>query len=375
MEEIDIIRILKKLVQFPTENPPGRTKEIINFLVSEVFKESDGFINEIIPYQKRNIELHNLVSKIGTGPQKIIFSGHLDVVPAGGLSLWRYPPFSAEIEDGKLYGRGACDMKAGIAMLIGTIMNLKKYPELLERYTILFLGSADEEAGMTGAYTCVRKGVMEDAILLVVAEPTNMKLGIAEKGLLWMDLYIRGKAAHASIPGSGLNSIEGAMKLIPYLYECLDNTEDNLLGKSSLNIGKINGGIANNIVPEETKMSIDYRLIPKHDLKILVKKVKELDLTPYELIVKVTHTLPAVKAEINHPFIQNLKEITNSDFIGLPYATDTAVLINPKRPIPFLIYGPGDAQVIHRENEYVEIKDLVKSIDYLTKALLKTYLK
>ena len=374
MEEIDIIRILKRLVQFPTENPPGKTKEIINFLVSEVFKESDGFTNEIIPYKKKNIELHNLVSKIGTGPQKVILSGHLDVVPAGNQSLWRYPPFSAEIEDGKLYGRGACDMKAGITMLIGTIMNLKKYPELLERYTILFLGSADEEAGMTGAYTCVRKGVMKDAILLIVAEPTNMKLGIAEKGLLWMDLYIRGKAAHASIPGSGLNSIEGAIKLIPYLYECLDTTEDNLLGKSSLNIGKIEGGVANNIVPEETKMSIDYRLIPKQDTKILVNKVKELDLAPYELIAKATHTLPAVQTELNHLFIQNLKQITNSDFVGLPYATDTAVLINPKRPIPFLIYGPGDAQVIHRENEYVEIKDLVKCIDYLTKAIIKTYL-
>jgi succinyl-diaminopimelate desuccinylase len=375
MEETDIIRILKRLVQFPTVNPPGRTKEIINFLVSEVFKESDGFINEIIPYQKRNIELHNLVSKIGTGPQKIILSGHLDVVPAGDLSLWRYPPFSAEIEDGKLYGRGACDMKAGITMLIGTIMKLKKYPELLDRYTFLFLGSADEEAGMTGALTCVRKGVMEDAILLIVAEPTNMKLGIAEKGLLWMDLYIRGKAAHASIPSSGLNSIEGAMKLIPYLYKCLDVTEDNLLGKSSLNIGKIEGGIANNIVPEETKLSIDYRLIPKQDLNIIVNRVKELDLTPYELIAKTTNTLPAVETELNHPFIQNLKQITNSDFVGLPYATDTAVLINPKRPVPFLIFGPGDAQVVHRENEFVEIEDLVKSIDYLTKALLKTYLK
>jgi succinyl-diaminopimelate desuccinylase len=375
MEEIDIIRILKRLVQFPTENPPGKTKEIINFLVSEVFKETDGFINKIIPYKKKNIELHNLVSKIGTGPQKIILSGHLDVVPAGNLSLWRYPPFSAEIEDGKLYGRGACDMKAGITMLIGTIMNLKKYPELLEVYTILFLASADEEAGMTGALTCVRKGVMKDAILLVVAEPTNMKLGIAEKGLLWMDLYVRGKAAHASTPGVGLNSIEGAMRLIPYLYECLESKEDNLLGKSSLNIGKIEGGVANNIVPEETKISIDYRLIPEQDLKILANRVRELDLAPYELIAKTTYTLPAVITELNHPFIQNLKQITNTDFVGLPYATDTAVLINPKKPVPFLIFGPGDAQVVHRENEFVEIKDLFKSIDYLTKALLKTYLK
>jgi succinyl-diaminopimelate desuccinylase len=374
MNQDDLIKILRKLVQFPTVNPPGKTKEIIDYLISEVFKESKGFLNEVISYHKKDVELHNLVSKIGTGSQKIIFSGHLDVVPAGDLNLWTYPPFSAEIIEGKLYGRGACDMKAGIVMLIGIIMNLLEYPEFLKKYTLVFLGSADEEAGMTGAYTCVRKGIMKDSILLIVGEPTNMKIGIAEKGLLWVDLEVQGKAAHASTPHSGLNSIEGALILIPQLYKCVDDKENPVLGKSTLNIGTIQGGVAHNIVPEKTIMSIDYRLIPEQDTKILMYNLRKIDLAPYNLKAKVTHTLPAMQTDTNHSFLQNLKKLTNSEFIGLPYATDTAVLIQPKNSIPFLIYGPGNPEVVHKENEHILLEDIFKSIELLTKTLLKSYL-
>ncbi|GAG68223.1 unnamed protein product, partial [marine sediment metagenome] len=135
-------QILKNLVQIPTENPPGKTDEIINYLITDIFKESDGFNNEVINYRKKGIELKNLMTRIGTGKEKIMLSGHLDVVPVGEDSQWKYPPFSAKVIDGKLYGRGACDMKGGLTMLIGTIMNLKEYPELLENYTIFFLASA-----------------------------------------------------------------------------------------------------------------------------------------------------------------------------------------------------------------------------------------
>ncbi|NHJ24447.1 MAG: M20 family peptidase [Candidatus Lokiarchaeota archaeon] len=374
MNQHDLIKILRKLVQFPTVNPPGKTKEIIDYLISEVFMESKGFFNEVIPYHKKDTELHNLVSKIGIGPQKIIFSGHFDVVPAGDLNLWRFPPFSAEIMDGKLFGRGACDMKAGIVMLIGTIMKLLEYPKFLKKYTLVFLGSADEEAGMTGAYTCTRKGVMKDAILLIVGEPTNMKIGIAEKGLLWLDLEIEGKAAHASTPHSGLNSIEGALNLIPKLYKCIEDKENPVLGRSTLNIGTIQGGIAHNIVPEKTLMSIDYRLVPEQDLKLLINNLRNLDLAPYNLKTKVTLTLPAIQTDINHPFLQNLKKLANTEFIGLSYATDIGVLIQPKNPIPFLIYGPGDPEVVHKENEHIVLEDIFKSIELLTGTLLKTYL-
>ncbi|MFW9951309.1 MAG: succinyl-diaminopimelate desuccinylase, partial [Candidatus Thorarchaeota archaeon] len=89
-------QILKDLVQIPTENPPGRTDQIIDYLISDVFRESEGFHNEIMSYIKNSVELKNLITKIGTGQKKIVLSGHLDVVPAGEDSQWTYPPFSAQ---------------------------------------------------------------------------------------------------------------------------------------------------------------------------------------------------------------------------------------------------------------------------------------
>lgn len=367
-------QILKNLVQIPTENPPGKTDEIIDYLISDVFKESDGFHNEVINYKKKEIELKNFITKIGTGKEKIILSGHLDVVPSGEDTQWKYPPFSAKVEDGKLYGRGACDMKGGVTMLIGTIMKLNEYPELLENYTIYLLASADEESGMTGAYSCVRKGFMKDSVLLIIGEPTNMNIGIAEKGLLWADIHVYGKAGHASTPKLGINSIEGTLKIIPQLYDCLDNVENKVLGSSTLNIGKIAGGIAYNIVPDKTILSIDYRYIPEQDYTRLSKNLHAIDAFPCNVEVKITHTLPALQTKLEIPFIQNLKEISGKKIVGIPYATDAAVLVQKKNPVPFVIYGPGDPEVIHKPNEFIVLEDVIRSTDYLSKALLQTFL-
>jgi len=367
--------ILKNLVQIPTENPPGITDEVIDYLISDVFKKSDGFHNEIINYKKKDIELKNLITKIGTGKKKIILSGHLDVVPAGDDSHWKYPPFSAEIIDGKLYGRGACDMKGGLAMLIGTMMNLREYTKLLDNYTFLFLGSADEEAGMTGAYNCVRKGFMKDSVLLIIGEPTNMNIGIAEKGLLWADIYVYGKAGHASTPELGINSIECTLNIISQLRDCMDNVENGVLGSSTLNIGKISGGVANNIVPDKTILSVDYRYIPEQNFSKLNEKLLAINASPCNIEVKITNTLPALQTDMEIPFIKNLKKINGKKFIGLPYATDAGVLVQKKNPVPFVIYGPGDPGVIHKPDEYIILEDISKATEHLTQALIQTYLE
>jgi len=371
----ELVKILRELVQIPTENPPGKTDKIIDYLIEEVFDEAEGFKNEIITYNKKDVELSNLVTKIGSGKERIILSGHFDVVPVGDIKNWKYPPFSAEIVEGKLFGRGSSDMKGGLTMLIGTMMKLKENPKFLEKNTLVFLGSADEEAGMTGSYVCLRNGVMKNAKLLIVGEPTNLNLGIAEKGLLWAVIEVYGKTAHSSTPHLGINSIEGALKLIPHLYNCLDVKENNVLGKSTLNIAKIKGGDTINIVPDKTTLEVDYRLIPEQELGNLSKSLKSIEIPPYNLEIKITHTLPALQTKTTHPFVQNLLEFSKSNVVGLPYATDAAALLKPKNSVPFVIYGPGDPAVVHKENEYVKIDDVYKATEFLTKALLQTYVK
>ncbi|MFX0074994.1 MAG: M20 family metallopeptidase [Candidatus Hermodarchaeota archaeon] len=367
--------ILKNLVKIPTENPPGITDEIIDYLISDVFKEAEGFHNEIMNYSKKGIELKNLVTSIGTGKKKLILSGHLDVVPVSEDSQWKYPPFSAEVVEGKLYGRGACDMKGGVTMLIGTMFSLSEHPELLDNYTITFIGSADEESGMTGSYNCVKKGVMKDSVLLIIGEPTNMDIGIAEKGLLWADIHVYGKAGHGSTPELGINSIEGTLNLIPKLHNCIDSIKNEVLGSSTLNIGKIAGGIANNIVPDKTVLSVDYRYIPEQDFSKLSENLRAVDGSPCNVEVKITHTLPALQTDMRNPFIQNLKAISGKKIIGLPYATDAAVLVQKKNPVPFVIYGPGDPSVIHKPDEHIKIEDVIKSKEFLSQALLHTFSK
>jgi len=371
----EIIFILKKLVQIPSENPPGTTKEIVDFLIADVFKKEQGFQNQVIVSMKNGIELHNLVSTIGNGKEKIVLSGHFDVVPTGDASRWEYPPFSAKIKNGRLYGRGSADMKGGIAFLIGVIKTLSKIPDFFEMYTLIFVGTADEEAGMAGSVTLSNQGVMDDSILLIIAEPTDLKIGIGEKGLLWVKLKIIGKSAHGSMPYEGINAIEGALKIIPQLYDCLEEKTNVLLGKSTLNVGRISGGTAINIVPDQAILDLDYRIIPEQDHTSLIDNLKNLQKHNFSIEIEIIKELSALQTDANHPFIQNLKSISKSDVLGLSYATDAAHLVSVDNPIPFVIFGPGDPKNIHKIDEFIELEQIFQAIEYLTNALLQTYNK
>jgi len=371
----ELILILEKLVQIPSENPPGITKEIVDFLIADVFKEELGFQNQVIVNIKNGVELHNLVSTIGNGEKKIILSGHFDVVPAGDVAQWEYSPFSAKIKNGRLYGRGSADMKGGVVSLIGVIKNLSKIPEFFEKYTLVFVGTADEEAGMAGSITLSKQGVMDDSILLIIAEPTDLKIGIGEKGLLWVKLKIIGKSAHGSTPHEGINAIEGALKIIPQLYDCLEEKSNVILGKSTLNIGKINGGTAINIVPDQAILDLDYRIIPEQDHNSLIDNLKNLQKQNFSIDIEIINELTALQTDSNHPFIQNLKEISKSEVLGLSYATDAAHLVNVNNPIPFVIFGPGDPSNIHKIDEFIELEQIFQATEYLTNALLQTYSK
>ena len=371
----EIISILKKLVQIPSENPPGITKDIVKYLISNVFKEEEGFRNQVVIYNKNGVELHNLISTIGDGEEVIAFTGHFDVVPIGDASQWKILPFSAQVKDGRLYGRGSADMKGGIAFLIGAIKILSKIPEFLEKYKLMFLGTADEEGGMTGSITLSKHEVMEKTILLVIAEPTNLKIGVGEKGLLWVKLKITGKSAHGSMPQEGINAIERALEILPQLLEFLGDKNNDILGKSTLNIGKISGGTAINIVPDQVVLDLDYRLIPEQDQKLLLKNLKNLQKSELPINLEILKELPALLTDYNHLFIQNIKDISKNEIVGLPYATDAAHFINSKNPIPFVIYGPGDPKKIHKTDEYIETEQIFKAIEHLTSALLRTYLK
>lgn len=370
----ELVYILKRLIQIPTENPPGKTIEVVHFLNNEVFLEEEGFQNEIISYMENGVELHNLITKLGSGKNKIFLSGHFDVVPVGDQSKWIYPPFSAKEVDGKVHGRGSADMKGGITSLIGVMKLIRTNPNFLNNFQLVFLGTADEETGMSGSFTLAERGYLDNAQLLIVAEPTNLNIGIAEKGLLWVKLKLFGKSAHGSMPNEGINAIEGALNIIPQLHNCLDRKENEILGQSTLNIGKIIGGTKINVVPDYSELEVDFRLIPEQQQETVINKLKSLKTESCNIELEIMKDHPALQTDLNDPFVKNLKKFANTKYIGLSYATDAVYYINPNNPIPFVIFGPGNPNIIHKIDEWVSLDYIFKATELLTDALIQTFI-
>ena len=365
-----LVPILQNLIKIPTENPPGKTREIVDYL-SGLFPSEKGFRTKIIPYKHGEVELHNIVVELGTGIQKIVLCGHLDTVPAGSHTNWKHKPFDGILEDGKIYGRGSADMKGGVVSIIGVLYNFIENKEFLQKYTLVFAGTADEEAGMSGAETLEKTGIMDNAILLIVPEATNLQVGIAEKGVLWIKLIVHGKQAHGSMPEQGLNAIEAAASLYPQLHACLSGATSNILGKSTLNIGSIKAVTKINVVPNQVELELDYRLVPEENHDEVLKKLRALKPIFGTYDIEITHDLPALISKQNQ-FVKNLTILTGKEQVGLTYGTDAAKLLMNK-DIPFVIFGPGDNTIIHQDNEYVHKSQVVQISELLTKALLDTY--
>ncbi|MBD3192366.1 MAG: ArgE/DapE family deacylase [Candidatus Heimdallarchaeota archaeon] len=374
-----IIEITKKIVAMDSQNPPGKTVDIAKYLAKLCKKL--GFTTKIIPIDE---DRHNILAYFGKGNRDIVLSGHLDTVPIGDASKWDFPPMGMTEKNGRLYGRGTADMKGAVATLIGVMAALKQSNcELTHR--IVFAGTADEEVGMYGAELLKEKGIMKQADGLIIPEATALRVGIAEKGPYWVRVKVKGKAAHGSMPEVGKNAIEGACFALPYLKQLLPETEHELLGKSTCNIGTINGGAKINVVPEECSLECDYRLVPGVDQQEfqqgLHQQIQALSREhECDFSYEITHKVPALSTPPNEPLVQGFLEWANKiaavpkEPIGLTYGTDAAALIPPKE-IPFIIFGPGSPSVIHQTNECVAISELIDTTKIIGAVLIDNFMK
>jgi len=379
----ELVDLTIQLVQIPTENPPGNEKVAAQFLKPLLSKM--GFkIKTILSPKGR----WNLVAgkRWGRGGRRLIFNGHLDVVPAGSPSQWKYPPFQGKFCHGRVYGRGSSDMKSGIASFVHALITIErsKIP-LHQGAVILHLVSDEESHGHQGmGFLAQRERIQGDAAL--VGEPTDLQPVIAQKGALWLRILTIGKSAHGSRPHLGVNAVEKMMKLIERFNLIRLDKEHPLLGKPTLNIGTIQGGTKVNVVPDGCEIEVDRRMLPGEKKEEVLREIKEIldslqsqdplfqyrmeeidfaepsEVDPEEEIVKT-----GVEA------IQNVmgKKPTLRGFSGF---TDSRFYTNQCH-IPTLIFGPGGADQSHTTDESVEVDALVHAahiyaiilIDYLSK--------
>jgi len=365
----ELIDLTTRLVHIPTENPPGNEKPAAQFLKPLLAKMD--FKTKIVLSSKGR---WNIVAekRWGKGGRTLIFNGHLDVVPAGNPSQWKYPPFEGRLFKGRIYGRGASDMKGGIASFIHALLMMDRSKIRLDQgAVVLHLVSDEESHGHQGmGFLTQREGIRGDAAL--VGEPTDLQPVIGQKGALWLRISTLGKSAHGSRPHLGVNAVEKMMKLMERLNAVPLEKEHPLLGKPTLSIGTIQGGRKINIVPDRCEIEVDRRILPGENREEVLGEMKgTLDLLQSQdplfqyRIEEIDFAEPCEvnpEEEIVKMAVDAIQEVTGRKPMLRAFSgfTDSRFYINQCH-IPTLVFGPGQADQSHTTDESVEVEALVQA--------------
>jgi succinyl-diaminopimelate desuccinylase len=365
----ELVDLTIQLVRTSTENPPGNEKVAAQFLKPLLSRMGFKIKTVLSPKGRWNLIAEK---RWGKGGRTLIFNGHLDVVPAGEPSKWKYPPFQGKLSEGRIYGRGTSDMKSGIASFLHALSIIDRSKiSLHQGAVILHLVSDEESQGHHGTYILTqRKEIHGDAAL--VGEPTDLHPVIAHKGALWLRISTFGKSSHSGRPHLGVNAIEKMMKLMDRLNSIPLDREHPLLGKPTLSIGTIRGGTKINIVPDRCDIEVDRRMLPGEKKEEFLKEMKEIldslqqqdPLFQYRM-EEIAFAEPSEvnpDDEIVRIGVEAIQEVMGKKpppraFSGF---TDSRFYINQCH-IPTLIFGPGDTSQIHTTDESVEVEALIQA--------------
>lgn len=359
---VNALELTRALIRFDTINPPGREQPAADHL--RALLECAGFACEYVDLADGR---PNLVARIGGSPAKppLAFTGHTDTVPLG-LQPWSVSPHAAEIKDGRVWGRGASDMKAGVAAFVAAAIELA--PRLAGTPGVILYITAGEETGSEGAFVLARRDMKGEAGALVVAEPTSNYPMCGHRGALWLKAMTRGVTAHGSMPDKGVNAVYKAARAVSKLEEFGFNVAPHpIMGPPTLNVGWIHGGLNVNSVPDKAEIGIDIRTIPgqRH------ARVKEEIAAALggEAEVDTMVDVESVWTDPSDPWIRQVfitceaVQGVASEVKAAPYFTDASALTPALGAVPTIILGPGPASMAHQTDEWCEIAKIDEAVD------------
>ena len=370
----ETVDLLQRLIQIKSGNPPGNEDRIAAFIKAYLFQK--GINVTQLPLEAGR---SSLVARIpGKQPGSVVLCGHMDTVNAHE-EKWTVPPFAGQIKEDRIWGRGSADMKSGVAVIL-ELAKLITQNKFTPRKDLALVFTADEEQGYRGARSVVQSGLIDDAEFLIITEPTGGQAFPGQKGELWAEVTFSGKAAHGSVPELGINSI------IPASWFCLQLNEAAKRfktipgrGRTTLNIGQINGGWQVNIVPDITRVTLDFRVVSEPEKEQVLDLVEKLGTQAASQVgtqfsMKIMSDNPPVISDLNHPHVRDFLNAVNrpaGSSAGLrlaSYYTDAGAIV-PALNIPFVIYGPGDISQAHQPDEYLSLDSLYEALDVLARFL------
>ena len=355
-----VVEIASALVRIPSVNPDGgdpgtdqigeaRCATWVADFLSDAGAEVS--LREVLPQRP------NVVARFPPkrpGAPRILFAPHLDTVSVAGMTI---DPFSGELRDGRLWGRGASDTKGPMASMLWALREARDFLADLP-YEVWFAGLVGEEAGQHGAKALADTDAFD---FVMAGEPTSLNVVYAHKGSCWLHLETSGVAVHASRPESGSNAIYKMTEAIDCLRRDvaprLAEKSDPVLGRSTLSVGIIHGGSKVNIVPDHCEASVDIRTIPGMDtafvLEMLRQKVPGIQ-------IQMRGSAP-LHTDPSHPLVVCLQSL-GSKLEGAPWFCDAAVFAS--KGSAAIAIGPGSIAQAHTADEFISLDDLERGGDF-----------
>lgn len=376
------IALLKEILAIPSVNGADNEGAVAEFIANYLKeKHIDAFVQQID-------ETHaNIIAKLeGKSSETVVWNGHLDTVPYGNTEEWNTDPSIPVEKNGRIYARGASDMKSGLAAMVYLLGEIGESGEKPEQ-TILFLGTCDEEKSGLGAEKILEEIDLSSGSLLLIGEPTGCKLGVAQKGCIWAQLNISGKTSHGAYPEEGYNAVEYGMKIVCRIKKWVTEYEHRVLGTATAQVTMIQGGIAPNMTPDFAEILLDIRIVPGISAEDVEKKIKkicreEVEETNGEVKfeVRIKNARRAIEITEEERWLKEFKAYfkqngAETEEIGINYFTDASILTKKESEIPVLLFGPGEPRLAHKPNEFVELEKYEKYIEILGEIFSINYQK
>ena len=357
------LALARSLLSYPTVNPPGEEAALVARL---------GALLEPAGFTLQEVDLApgrpSLVARLaGSDPDApaLGLTGHVDVVPLGAAP-WRRDPWAGETDGDRLYGRGAADMTGGVAAMVLAGLSLAR--ERRRRAGIELVVTAGEEIGCAGAKRIVETpGVLGRVGALIVGEPTGLEPKLGHRGVIWLRLRFAGRTAHASMPQLGDNAVLKAARAALLLAgHDFDGARHAGLGVPTLNVGRLEGGLNLNSVPDSAVLGIDIRPIPGQSGAGIAAALQAL--LP-EAEIELLVDCPPLWTETGGGWLDEVAARSASltgrpAALGpVPFATDGGYLTPAYGGPPTVVLGPGETAQAHQTDEWCSITQIEQAAE------------
>jgi succinyl-diaminopimelate desuccinylase len=371
-----LVAFARALVRVPSVHRPeaGRTEAAAAALVADRMRAFGWLpaVEEAAPGRP------NVIATVegGRPGPTLLLEGHTDVVTEGDPADWSHDPFGGDIVDGRLYGRGAADMKSGVAAMLYAAAALAEAGPFPGR--LLLAALADEEGLMLGVKDFVRRGHAMGVAAAIVCEPEGGEVCVAQKGAIRALVEAHGRMAHGAMPHQGVNPIPPLAELVGRCRELEAALQSEagahpLLGLPYVTPTLLEAGSADqlNVIPSRARLGLDVRTVPAIDHGALRARLRALCSEGTRLTL--VDDRPATETPSDHPVVRAVvdahRSVHGAEPVlgGVPGATDGTILWRDAG-VPIVTYGPGGKWIAHKVDEFVELDDLVRSAEVYVEA-------